>query len=345
MPALKRENTLTLDFKSVRKKIAPLDIHRWIRDTFKFTTDQICAIQLDSNRNKIYIKLISDLLVKATLRKWENDEPKIKDEEGNEYVIPISEDGQETMVKIYDIPIDIEDSLIKTELSKYGQVRGIRREKWGGHDDFFPVESGVRTALINLQKNIPSYISVAGWTSLIVYRNQIRTCMLCQDPGHEKRECPRRPAQRIREIRRPAAPYVGNESIQKTYSEVAAGNRDNDVFLEETQNVLENNNVNETEVDSEDASKGVKESDQNKIIEIFEENELDIIEETQGENIEKTGNWQKGMKRGRRMDGSSTSSEEEKKVPKLKIINKRQIVEDRRDEELETENSDAQSSN
>lgn len=60
---IKRANTITLDFKSVKKKPTNYQLHVWIREKLDFSIDQLLCIQFDHLKNQVYIKLISKLLV------------------------------------------------------------------------------------------------------------------------------------------------------------------------------------------------------------------------------------------------------------------------------------------
>lgn len=96
----------------------------------------------------------------------------------------------------------------KIVLRKYGVVRSIRNEKGTEAEGFFPVESGVRTAVMIINKNISSYLRLDGYISLVTYQYQIRTCLFCDEPRHVRAECPKRPYNRMSEIRRPAVPLM-----------------------------------------------------------------------------------------------------------------------------------------
>ncbi|CAH1098860.1 unnamed protein product [Psylliodes chrysocephalus] len=201
--AIKRENTMVLDFKNVRKKPPNISIHRWIKQIFNFTNDQLVCIQFDHIRSKVFIKVISEWLVKKTMQKFESGKLIYTDEE-QDYEIYISEESDDIWIRIYDFPPELKNSKIIEHFGKYGIVKTIRNETWSG-DDLYNVESGVRSMLISMKKKVPSYVTIEGTTSLVTYKNQERTCMFCDNPGHERRDCPNKPNNRIIAIRRPDA--------------------------------------------------------------------------------------------------------------------------------------------
>lgn len=186
---------------------------------------------------------------------------------------------------------------------------GIRNEKCSG-EGYFPVENGIRTVMLRMKKNVPSYIKVDGYTSLVTYEDQVRTCMFCNEEGHERKECPHRAENRINIIRRPNAPVVQNndKGEKKLYAEVTR-NR----IVEVIENIEERTPQEEPArpQDHENQGENLTKTRQN------DENDIssqDIIEASQNIETKTT----KRSKRAR-VKTVNTSSEEEKLIPKLKI--------------------------
>ncbi|XP_050299620.1 uncharacterized protein LOC126738362 [Anthonomus grandis grandis] len=292
-----RENTIVADFKNVRKKPFQIEIHKWIKETFNFSVDQVCGIQCNTLSKKVYIKLISNLLVKNTLKKFETESPKFIDNEGIRHEIPLEEEGQDVVLRIYDLPLELKDCKIKEYLSIYGSVKSVRREKCSG-SEYYEVENGIRSVLITMKKPIPSYISIESYTSLVVYKNQIRTCVLCNKPGHERRDCPDRIVARIQEIRRPQAPVPTEEDqqIRKLYSEIIIKNKYNNDNGHNSEQPLSESESNSTQT-------------QDEIISIKEAQppSPDIIEATPQDQI----HHMEGNGGSKRCRDALTSSEEE----------------------------------
>ncbi|KAL3277850.1 hypothetical protein HHI36_013191 [Cryptolaemus montrouzieri] len=123
-------------------------------------------------------------------------------------------------------PIELSNNKIKDFLTRFGVVKYIRNEKYNG-DALYKIENGIITAVIIIKNKIPSYITIDGLTLLVTYPNQQMTCMICDGIGHEKRDCPRQISNRIKEIRRPAAPIINDliSEDQPSYSEMVAGTK------------------------------------------------------------------------------------------------------------------------
>lgn len=88
------------------------------------------------------------------------------------------------LVKIYECPSEMPDTVVIGRLSKYGRVLSFRRDKIG--DVIF---NGVRTARMRLAHHIPCSINVVGEPIIIYYESQPRTCRRCGDTGHLAQNC------------------------------------------------------------------------------------------------------------------------------------------------------------
>lgn len=107
--------------------------------------------------------------------------------DGKSYLIPVQSIDDTREVRIYDLPPQMPNKMIATHFSTYGQVTSIKDETWKEH---FPgVLTGTRILRMKLRKHIPSYVEVAGETSYVSYRCQIRTCKHCVRPLHIGKSC------------------------------------------------------------------------------------------------------------------------------------------------------------
>lgn len=226
---------------NITKKPVGIVLHMWIKDNLKVTIDEVLCIQLDHVKYKVYIKLISKAKVDEVLNRCING--LYYDEDGERKEIYIKEELQETAVRIYDFPIELNNNKIVSKLSRYGIVRSIRNEKWNEAEGLFPVKSGIRTVIMVIEKNIPSYLQVENYVSLVTYHQQIRTCLFCNEPGHVRAECPKRPANRIMEIRRPPVPIVQEEVQEDQFTVLRSANKERSGSEnEDTQAALESKN-------------------------------------------------------------------------------------------------------
>ena len=93
-------------------------------------------------------------------------------------------DNQVTLVKIYECPTEMPDTVLIGRLACYGRVLSFRRDRLS-----VGIENGVRTARMQLIRHIPSVIGLVGEFIRIWYPSQPKTCRRCGDDGHLARDC------------------------------------------------------------------------------------------------------------------------------------------------------------
>ena len=88
------------------------------------------------------------------------------------------------IVKIYEAPDEMPDTMIIGRLSAYGTVLSFRRDKISA-----TISNGICTARVRLKKPIPSAADIAGEVVYFFYASQPRTCRRCGLEGHMARSC------------------------------------------------------------------------------------------------------------------------------------------------------------
>lgn len=88
------------------------------------------------------------------------------------------------LVKVFEAPAELPDTVVIGRLQHYGQVLSFRRDKIAQF-----IESGVRTARMRLHQHIPSVLNLAGEIVRIWYPNQPKSCRNCGSLDHLVRDC------------------------------------------------------------------------------------------------------------------------------------------------------------
>ena len=88
------------------------------------------------------------------------------------------------LVKVYEAPAELPDTAVIGRLHHYGRVLSFRRDKITDS-----IESGVRTARMELHRQIPSIINLAGELLRVWYPNQPKTCRNCGSKDHMAKDC------------------------------------------------------------------------------------------------------------------------------------------------------------
>ena len=88
------------------------------------------------------------------------------------------------LVKVFEAPDEIPDTVIIGRLSQYGRVLSFRRDKLSSG-----ILNGVRTARMRLNNDIPCSLRIVGELIMIYYENQPRTCRRCGSKDHLANSC------------------------------------------------------------------------------------------------------------------------------------------------------------
>ena len=83
------------------------------------------------------------------------------------------------LVKVYEAPDEMPDSVVIGRLSHYGKVLSFRRDKLSSG-----IFNGIRTARMRLKSHIPQSVFIAGETVYFSYPTQPRVCRRCGDENH-----------------------------------------------------------------------------------------------------------------------------------------------------------------
>ena len=95
-------------------------------------------------------------------------------------------DNKISIVKIYNGPNEMPDSIIIGRLSSYGSVMSFRRDL--ATDAVF---NSVRTARMEIKQDIPSSVRIAGEFIKFWYPGQPKSCRRCGDLDHLIKDCHR----------------------------------------------------------------------------------------------------------------------------------------------------------
>ena len=104
---------------------------------------------------------------------------------GNVAVFIGDADFRTVIVKIYEAPLEMPDTVIIRRLSHYGGVLSFRRDIGVA----MRVLNGVRTARMRLSSAIPSSLRIAGEAVFVSYPGQTKTCRRCGEEGHMAQGC------------------------------------------------------------------------------------------------------------------------------------------------------------
>lgn len=88
------------------------------------------------------------------------------------------------LVKVYEAPAELPDTAVIGRLNHYGRVLSFCRDRIADS-----IESSVRTARMELHRQIPSIINLAGELLRVWYPSQLKTCRNCGSKDHMVKDC------------------------------------------------------------------------------------------------------------------------------------------------------------
>lgn len=157
--------------------------------------DTIDAVYQDLFERCIFIKFKSEGDYVEFLSKYENMQQIFCYENGNQTNVQINAAlGRLKYVRVFNLPPEIEDSLIMEHFKKYRKILAFKRERYN-QETKLPVFSGVRGINMELEAEIPqfSYFKYKQFTMKIkVYYEGIKErCYKCGEDNHKINDCPK----------------------------------------------------------------------------------------------------------------------------------------------------------
>lgn len=188
MSAIKRrENTFRIDYANVPKKPSSEEVHRFIGVTLGMKREDVRRIQYSRNLGIAYIKTASFETAQKIVE--ENDKKHEIVVDGKTYIIRLMMEDGAVEVKIFNLSEDVSNQKITRFLSAYGEIFSIRDEVWDEKHYFPGLPTGVRIVRMTIKKNISSYVTIDGETTLLSYYGQQQTCRHCSEFIHNGVSC------------------------------------------------------------------------------------------------------------------------------------------------------------
>ena len=189
----RRVNTALFVIDGDGEVLSALEFQRFLKNGLKLHCQDVEGIQREFGSQRVYVKFktqeVCDRIVAASDGKHHH-----VTEEGVAHAITVSHTGFGYKdVKVFNVPFELSNAAVSRALEQYGRVHRVINASYG-RDYPFPVDSGIRILKMELRKNIPSFVNigVSGVRATVVYEGQVRTCAVCNEPGHLRFDCPRR---------------------------------------------------------------------------------------------------------------------------------------------------------
>ena len=146
-------------------------------DKIGVSCDEIFSIQQRLASNTWIVSFLTAEAKEQVMSSWNM-------EIAGQRVFIVDCDNRISLVKIYNAPSELPDSVIIGRLSAYGSVLSFRRDL--AADNIF---NGIRTARMKIEKPIPSTVRIVGEFIRLWYPGQPKSCRRCGDLGHLIKDC------------------------------------------------------------------------------------------------------------------------------------------------------------
>ena len=210
-----RRNTIFCTFDHKSPWISAFSIFEWIYN--QLPENDVTTEQMDGQKRHVYIKSVDFNRTQDVLRS-SNGQTEYRHDNGEISLVRIELPGMGTRgVRIANLPPEVPEGLMRTVLSRYGEVKEIEVSK--SREYRYCVANGIRIAVTVLANHIHSHMTIAGNRLLVSYEGQTITCYGCNDVGHLYQLCP------YRSIMRDTAPTELNTSWADIVARGSAGQR------------------------------------------------------------------------------------------------------------------------
>jgi hypothetical protein len=202
-----RQNKLEFLFDMKSPRIAAYHIHEWIFEPLQLEENDLYVIQIDGPKRHVYINFKNTDKFQHILQ--ESDaQYDYRHENGKNLKVQTELAGMGIRtVRIANFPPEVSDRAIVNIVSRYGEVKEVKEERWS-KSYLYKIANGIRLVTLNRRLHTSSYLIIANNKVLLSYEGQPMTCYGCSNTGHLYNECPARlnRAQRQVHPRRPLGP-------------------------------------------------------------------------------------------------------------------------------------------
>lgn len=191
-----RRDTITVEFERDSKRPLGGELCKWLKEELGVTVGDLKSVEQEYGSRRVFLKMKVGDKIDAIVEK-NGGQREFVYERGPPAKVFISSAGLGMkVVRVRNLPTEVEDSALSAVLSDFGKVCEITMEKYGSNSAFQGLYTGVRLVRMILQRHVPNYRKVDGVEVYVEYFGNRQTCSICSSFEHLRAGCPqrRRPA-------------------------------------------------------------------------------------------------------------------------------------------------------
>lgn len=187
-----RKNQVEVKFERGKEKPSREELKKWLKHVLKVTNYDIEGVQFDRLGIAIYVEFKTEDDAKDFISTT-GYETQMTSDKGDVIKVYINKCDEEVkIVRLYSLPMGMDNGIIKNKLAEYGRIDSIQEERYPENDECFPgLKTGVKLVHMLLRKDIPSYIDIEGHKVIAAYNGQPKTCGNCNAQDHLRNDCPK----------------------------------------------------------------------------------------------------------------------------------------------------------
>lgn len=183
-------NCLKIQFGSNTKMPTDKEIFAFFRKR-EWAPESLLAMFREPREYSVYVKFQSEDLMKSALLQCPPSDTFNYDNGETAQVTFATARGDFRYVRLFGLPIEVDEKHVAAVLSKYGKIHQMVRERFGPNTGY-PILNGVRGAHMEIATVIPPQLHVQHIQVRVFYEGMQSKCFVCGSPEHVKANCPKR---------------------------------------------------------------------------------------------------------------------------------------------------------
>lgn len=183
-PLIKRINSIKLEFLDSFSEGDQAEVFSFMKSNME--KSEIIGFYFDQHVKKFIVKLTNE----ETVHKYigMTFQHIYKSGRQGEVKVTLADDFVHA-VKLFNVPYEINRSMLEQALERYGRILHLDYELYG--DNNWTVPNGNIIIQMQIHDDIPTRISVAGFTLKLYSPSLERVCFFCGSKDHSKQQCTR----------------------------------------------------------------------------------------------------------------------------------------------------------